>query len=92
MDGAELDAGTLARAVDTDGDHLTDNEEVNVFSELGFNPTLSDTDGDGVPDYYEADQQGLLVDTDVGGIPDRLEEYWELDKDNAADEPFECFS
>ena len=86
VDGAELAAGTLARAVDTDGDHLTDNEEVNVFAELEFSPALKDTDGDGVPDYYEADEAGVLVDSDNGGIPDRLEEYWELDKNNPADD------
>ena len=42
-------ATALGTTIDTDGDGLTDGEEINI----GTDPTLADTDGDGVSDGVE---------------------------------------
>ena len=76
------------RRIDTDGDGLTDHEELL----LGTNPNLADTDGDGINDFLEVngyrydsvlgqlvyDPTGfktdpLLADTDGDGVSDFLE-------------------
>jgi hypothetical protein len=46
----EVQAGTDIRNPDTDGDGLTDGQEVNTYR---TNPLLADTDGDGVNDGLE---------------------------------------
>ena len=58
---------------DTDGDGLTDGQEINTTH---TNPLLEDTDGDGLPDGAEVNTYGsnpLLVDSDGDGISDRDE-------------------
>jgi hypothetical protein len=48
-------------AVDTDGDGLTDEEELTVY---GTDPTRADTDGDGIPDGVEQSQGSDPADPD----------------------------
>ena len=69
-----LGVSTQALAVDTDGDGLTDDEEINTY---GTNPNLADTDGDGLLDGEEValalDYPGLdplLPDSDRDGVND----------------------
>jgi hypothetical protein len=81
--------GTDPNHTDTDGDHLTDFEEVNaaeLFSGLSItlNPLAADSDGDGFPDYIAV--SSYLTDSDGGGIPDRIEALYQLDPMNAADD------
>ena len=60
--------------IDTDGDMLTDAQE----AELGTNPELADSDGDGLTDFAEVGFEPgsatgtdpLLVDTDGDGVGD----------------------
>jgi hypothetical protein len=60
--------------IDTDGDMLTDAQE----AELGTNPELADSDGDGLSDFAEVGFEPgsatgtdpLLVDTDGDGVGD----------------------
>ena len=66
---AEYRAGTDLLDPDTDGDHLSDGDEVNV---LGTNPLLADSDGDG----FDDDEEFLTFKTDPnvwngdnGGVP-----------------------
>lgn len=47
---AELAYGTSPTLADTDGDGLTDNQEIQLY---GTSPTLADTDGDGLSDGQE---------------------------------------
>ncbi|WP_228559412.1 MULTISPECIES: Ig-like domain-containing protein [Myxococcus] len=64
---------TWSVAVDTDGDGLTDAEEV----VLGTDPTNPDTDGDGLPDGIEVNTAGtdpLDDDSDDDGILDGNED------------------
>ncbi len=61
-----------SESVDTDGDGLPDAAE----AEIGSNPTLADSDSDGLNDYVEAVQLGTsstLPDTDGDGIYDNVE-------------------
>nr|MDO8082107.1 clostripain-related cysteine peptidase [Candidatus Freyarchaeota archaeon] len=73
----EYSQGTNAFNPDTDGDGLTDGQEVNIY---GTNPLNSDTDSDGMPDRWEvANGLNPLVD-DSSGDPDsdaltNLQEY-----------------
>lgn len=56
--------------LDSDGDGLTDYEEINVYGTDPFNP---DTDGDGLTDYEEVRIYGtdpLNPDTDYDGLTD----------------------
>ena len=46
----EFQVGTNPNNPDTDGDGLSDGDEVNVYQ---TNPLLADTDGDGIPDGVE---------------------------------------
>ena len=60
---------------DTDGDGLSDGQEVNVH---GTSPTIADTDGDGLNDGEEVNVYGTSptnTDTDGDGLPDG----WEID-------------
>ena len=62
--------GTDPFSVDTDGDGLTDYEEVNVY---GTDPLNPDTDFDGLTDYEEVmvyKTDPLKRDTDGGGVDD----------------------
>jgi len=55
--------------VDTDGDGITDEEEL----ERGTDPNSADTDGDGLSDFEETDEYGtdpLNEDTDGDGLSD----------------------
>lgn len=73
--------GIGAEAADDDGDFLGNLEEYNLNS----NPTVNDTDGDGLTDYEEASGTYLVVtnpilaDTDGDGLPDPWEINYELD-------------
>lgn len=53
---------------DTDSDGLSNEREIN----LGTNVTNSDSDGDGVYDFFETDN-GTAIDTDGDGIIDALD-------------------
>jgi len=74
----EFNAGTNPNLTDTDGDGLSDYDEV---MNHGTNPTLADTDRDGMDDKYELDNNlnptnindGAL-DTDEDGLTN-LEEF-----------------
>ena len=58
---------------DTDGDGLSDGEEVLIY---GTNPLMADTDGDGLTDYEEVRIYGtnpLMADTDGDGLSDYIE-------------------
>lgn len=58
---------------DTDGDGLSDGEEVLTYH---TNPLVVDTDGDGLTDYQEVKQyhtNPLKRDTDDGGVDDKTE-------------------
>jgi hypothetical protein len=60
-------------AADTDGDGLTDGQEVNT---VHSDPVLDDTDGDGLLDGAEVNTHGsspLKTDTDEDGLNDREE-------------------
>ena len=77
---AEEAAGTDPNVADTDGDSLSDGDEVNTHL---TNPTLADTDGDEIDDDKELAGQGqsgastgfgatdpLLADSDADGVCD----------------------
>jgi len=67
-------AVTVTLPLDSDGDGLSDEAELNRFGTDPFNP---DTDGDGMPDGWEA-KYGLLPsqqDKNSNGIPDGLEDF-----------------
>lgn len=60
---------TNAQNIDTDGDGLTDAQEV----KLGTNPNKADTDGDGLTDGQEVNKyhtNPLVADTDGDGLND----------------------
>ena len=65
--------GTDPLAVDTDGDGLTDADEVNIY---GSDPLLLDTDGDGLSDTQEAALGMALNSPDTDG--DGLQDPWEV--------------
>jgi hypothetical protein len=64
--------GTDPNNPDTDGDGLSDGDEVNKFH---TDPLKADTDGDGIPDGLEIKlgTNPLNPDTDGDGIPDGIE-------------------
>lgn len=69
----EYTAGTDPRNADTDGDGLTDGEEINTYHST---PLLPDTDGDGLTDGDEVKQNHtspLLADSDGDGRTDAEE-------------------
>jgi len=68
----EVNISVLA-VVDTDGDGLSDGEE--LLGSMGYRtePTLAATDGDGLPDGIEVNSKGskpTVVDSDCDRIPD----------------------
>lgn len=68
--------GTDPTVADTDGDGLTDGQEVTDYSASGVDPLQPDTDGDGLDDYEELILYGTnpaQIDTDRDGIDDRRE-------------------
>lgn len=72
-DVLQSDCSCLGDEFDTDGDGITDNEEVNIY---GTDPLQDDTDGDGLTDGAEINQSGtnpLEEDTDGDGCSDLLE-------------------
>lgn len=73
LDTAELRAGTDPTKADTDGDGLSDAEEVQTH---GTDPTKADSDGDGLTDAEEIQSYGtdpLSGDSDKDGISDFAE-------------------
>jgi len=69
----EYELGTNAREIDTDGDLLTDGDEVNTHT---TNPRAADTDGDHLTDAEELNlyiTNPLLADSDADGIDDYRE-------------------
>lgn len=65
--------GVVLKNVDSDGDGLTDSEEIDLY---GTDPTNPDTDGDGLSDGDEVLVDGtnpLQADTDGGGVGDGQE-------------------
>lgn len=58
----------VVEAIDTDGDGLTDDKEI----ELGLDPTKADTDGDGITDAKEIElgTDPKKADTDNDGLSD----------------------
>lgn len=72
-DALELKYGTDPKNPDTDGDGLTDGDEIMVW---GTDPLKKDTDGDGLSDYDEVKiwhTNPLNPDTDGDGFSDGLE-------------------
>jgi hypothetical protein len=69
----EYNAGSNPTVADTDGDGLSDGNEINIRL---TNPTKADTDGDGLSDGFEVNTSltnPLLADTDGDGFSDGLE-------------------
>jgi len=70
IDSDEIDGGTSVGLSDSDGDGLSDYEEIYV---TGTNPVLPDSDGDGLSDGQELNQtqtNPLLGDSNSDGIND----------------------
>jgi hypothetical protein len=66
-------AATLTVLTDTDGDWLTDADEINIYH---TDPNKTDTDGDGLSDYDEINiyhASPLLKDSDGDGFDDGFE-------------------
>ena len=90
-DNEENTYGTDPSSSDTDGDSLTDGEEVNTY---GTDPTQSDTDGDGMTDDDEVNNVGTdptsyddtTTDTDGDGLTDFEETQYFGTNPNASDE------
>jgi len=61
---------------DTDGDGLSDYEEVKIYNNLGVKPLLADTDDDGLNDYEEVKiyhTKPAKADSDYDGLSDYAE-------------------
>ncbi len=72
-DEQERQLGTNSSNADTDGDGLTDGDEINKYRS---NPLQSDSDGDGLSDGDEAyrwSSDPLIADTDQDGFSDGQE-------------------
>ena len=67
---------TLPGVSDTDGDNLSDGEEVNDY---GTNPLLEDTDGDGLPDDWEVQYMSLGLNPSFN-YNDSMVGWWKLDE------------
>ena len=83
-DAEEAEYGTDPTDPDSDGDRLTDYEEVMQFR---TDPNCADTDGDGLTDYEEVTQYGtnpLAADSDADGWSDRSE----INRECAPDDSF----
>ncbi len=72
---AEYERGTRPDFADTDGDGLTDGEEVLTHA---TDPLAVDTDSDGLPDKWEVDQG--FVPTSDGGAALGLVAHWTFDE------------
>src|SRR5262249_40592548 len=86
VDSVEAAVGTDPFAADTDGDGLSDGEEVLAFES---DPLGVDSDGDGLLDGDEVFVHGtspILVDTDGGGAKDPIELTWGTDPVDAGDD------
>ena len=74
LNAEELENDTLPNAKDTDGDDLTDFDELKKH---GTDPTNQDTDGDTVPDGQEVNggrcQSPISPDTDLDGMRDDID-------------------
>jgi hypothetical protein len=70
----EYQAGTNPTLADTDGDGLTDAQEVNTY---GTNPVAADTDADGIADGGEVQWglNSLNPDQDGNSIPDGQDDW-----------------
>jgi hypothetical protein len=88
----EQNSGTDPNSEDTDGDGLTDYEEMTVYL---TEPTITDTDGDGVNDYDEVMQynsdplvsslgNGIYSYPEYVGVTSPLA-YWKLDDGSAGE-------
>lgn len=80
----EQELGTRPDKWDTDGDGLSDGEEVNIY---GTDPLSVDTDGDGLTDYEEI-KLGLnpnKVKTD-DTTPDNEKEFYQVASDTVKDD------
>ena len=64
VDTAPVTEPVVDTAIDSDGDALTDDYEINV---VGTNPNLYDSDGDGYSDGYEWQNGGNPLRPDDGG-------------------------
>jgi len=73
-DSTEEELGTDPNNPDTDGDGLSDYDEVVTYSEYELDPTLYDTDGDGTNDYDEVfggdDDDSAPTDDDDSDVVD----------------------
>ena len=80
-----LGRGTDPLSADTDGDGLSDGQEVNVY---GTSPTNADTDGDGLKDGEEVGRgtNPLATDSDGDGLLDGWEVAQGLDPVDASGE------
>lgn len=70
LDGEEIMAGSSLYNMDTDGDGLSDSEEVKT---CGTSPVLADSDGDRLSDFEEVKTRGtnpVLADSDNDGLND----------------------
>lgn len=68
--------GTDPNNPDTDGDGLTDKEEITTYHSLGVDPLNPDADGDGLTDFEEVRLYGTRPDDPDGdrdGLSDRRE-------------------
>jgi len=81
----EVTYGTNPLLVDTDGDGLTDGQEVNLGGVQLSEPLLADSDSDGLTDLEEVNlgTDPLLEDTDIDGILDNVDN---CPKDSNADQ------
>ncbi len=84
-------ASILDDDIDSDGDGLSDGEEVQGFYGFTSDPTKTDTDQDGLSDYHEAlgtlgyVTDPNLRDTDEDGLSDYLEYVYNLNPLNGMD-------
>ena len=73
----------LGATTDSDGDGLTDDDEINIY---GTDPMVADTDGEGLGDGDEVNVYGtspLLIDSDGDGFDDGTEVFIGTDPTNA---------
>jgi hypothetical protein len=86
-DARETELGTDPFSPDTDGDTISDGDEVEFY---GTDPLQRDTDGDGLDDAQELASIGtnpLIADSDGDGVSDPVEIAAGSDPLNAASSP-----
>ncbi len=76
-DEAEAYYGTNIYVSDTDGDNLSDGDEVNVYASDPTNP-YSISEGQGYGQVYTDDELVNQDDTDGDGLPDLIEIHYNL--------------